>query len=186
MNLIEVQKKILRLIEEINPQGNNIENLTSDTDIKEKLNDVIDMILFELCKIKKIAVKEYLAVKAGTEINLLEDFENFFQLNKIKDVRYEQEDNFIKFLEEGKACVYYYKFPKHITRNTDAEKYKFECTDDVIECLIYGVAADVLKSDVANNYGQIYANRYMELKQALDPRYSKGNAIVCDDGIELY
>lgn len=186
MKLIDVQKKILRLIEEINPKGTKFEELTDDPDIKEKLNDVIDQVQFELCKIKKIPVKELISVKEGQEINVIEDFDAFFQLNKIKGVKYEQEDNFITFLEDGTASVYYYKFPTRITRDTNENKYTFECTDDVIECLVYGVAADVLKSDVANNYGQVYANRFEELKQSLDPRYGKGNAIVCDDGIELF
>ena len=48
----------------------------------------------------------------------------------------------------------------------------------------YGVAGDLLKSDVSNQYGQIYANRYAELKSQLDPRYSLGS-IYIDGGIDV-
>ena len=79
----------------------------------------------------------------------------------------------------------YYKFPKRITKDTDAEKYTFENTDDVLEVLVYGAAADILKNDVSSNYGKIYADRYNELKQGLDPRYSRGNVVICDDGLDF-
>ena len=36
----------------------------------------------------------------------------------------------------------------------------------------YGVAADLLKSDVSAEYGAVYATRYESMKQELDPRYS--------------
>ena len=48
----------------------------------------------------------------------------------------------------------------------------------------YGVAADLLKSDVSNQYGQIYANRYTELKQSLDPRYNTGGFYI-DGGTKI-
>ena len=38
----------------------------------------------------------------------------------------------------------------------------------------YGVAADLLKSDVSNGYGQIYSQRYETMLQRLDPRHSEG------------
>jgi hypothetical protein len=34
----------------------------------------------------------------------------------------------------------------------------------------YGIAADLLKSDVSTDYGRIYAERYAALKAELDPR----------------
>ena len=36
----------------------------------------------------------------------------------------------------------------------------------------YGVAADLLKSDVSSEYGAVYATRYESMKQELDPRYA--------------
>ena len=41
---------------------------------------------------------------------------------------------------------------------------------------------DLLKSDVSSNYGQVYAERYSELKQMLDPRQSQGSVYI-DGGI---
>ena len=38
----------------------------------------------------------------------------------------------------------------------------------------YGVAADLLKSDVSNAYGNIYAQRYEQMKGELDIRYNTG------------
>lgn len=185
ITLFEVKKKILRIIEEINTSNDATDaNIATDEDFGEKLNDIINEVLFELARIKKIPAKEDLNVAANQEMNLREDLENFYQLNCIKGVRYEQTDDTIEFLEGGTAKVFYYKYPKRISKETDAEKYKFEISDDAVECLIIGVAADVLKSDVSNNYGQIYANRYAELKQGLDPRYARGSIIVDNDGID--
>ena len=48
----------------------------------------------------------------------------------------------------------------------------------------YGVAGDLLKSDVSNQYGQIYSQRYAELKSQLDPRYSLGS-IYIEGGIDV-
>lgn len=183
MNLLEVQKKILRLIEEINTDSTN--DITKDPDIKEKINDVINLVYVELCRIKKLPAQEEMEVKENDEIVLDEELDNFYQLNVIKNVRYEQIENSIIFLEDGTAKIYYYKFPKKITKETDAEKYKFENTVDVIETLVMGVAADILKNDVSSNYGRIYAERYNELKQSLDPRFARGSVVVCDDGLDF-
>jgi hypothetical protein len=35
----------------------------------------------------------------------------------------------------------------------------------------YGIAADLLKSDVSTEYGAIYATRFETMLQRLDPRY---------------
>ena len=48
----------------------------------------------------------------------------------------------------------------------------------------YGVAADLLRSDVSNQYGQVYANRYAELKQNLDPRFNTGGFYI-DGGTKV-
>lgn len=168
MTLLEMKKKVLRLIEEISP---NNPLLTEDIDIKEKLNDVINQIMFELIRIKKIPAYEILEVKENEEIELSKELKNFFQLDNIKDIEYESFGNIIIPKEDGTARIFYYKFPKRITKETE-DDYKFEISDDVLEIMPYGVAADLLKSDVSSQYGSIYANRYSELKQNLDPRYS--------------
>lgn len=183
MNLLEIQKKVLRLIEEINTDNTN--EITKDPDIKEKINDVINQVYFELCRIKKLPATEELEVSENQEIVLEEELDSFYQLNTIRNVRFEEIENSIIFLEDGTAKIYYYKMPKRISKETDAEKYKFEASDEVLEILVYGVAADILKNDVSSNYGQIYAARYNELKQGLDPRYSRGSVVICDDGLDF-
>ena len=65
-----------------------------------------------------------------------------------------------------------------ITDTTIDEEYEFELTDDVLEVMPYGVAADLLKSDISNNYGKIYAERYETMKQQLDPRHSLGTIYI--------
>jgi hypothetical protein len=35
----------------------------------------------------------------------------------------------------------------------------------------YGIAADLLKSDISSEYGSIYATRYETMLQRLDPRH---------------
>ena len=49
----------------------------------------------------------------------------------------------------------------------------------------YGVAADLLKSDVSSQYGSIYAARYQQLLNELDVRYSTGS-LTLSEGIEVW
>lgn len=188
MTLLEMKKKILRLIEEIS-EG---ENLTDDPDIKAKLNDVINQIQFELARMKKIPV---ITTETITESNLefgLKTLDDFYQLdrvifkdnegNELPDV--EIFGNYITFPYAGTARIYYFKYPKRITDYTKDDEYKFELSDDALEILPYGVAADLLKSDVSNNYGEIYSKRYETMLQRLDPRYSMGS-IYIDGGIDI-
>jgi hypothetical protein len=58
------------------------------------------------------------------------------------------------------------------------DDYKFELSTDVLEIMPYGVAADLLKSDVSSQYGSIYAARYGELLNQLDPRYGTGSVLL--------
>ena len=55
---------------------------------------------------------------------------------------------------------------------------------DALEIAPYGIAADLLKSDVSNQYGAIYERRYREMIQTLDSRYSMGS-IEFDGGINI-
>ena len=81
----------------------------------------------------------------------------------------------------GLVTIYYYKYPDVIRANTK-DTYTFELSDDALEIMPYGVAGDLLKSDVSNAYGNIYSQRYEQMKQQLDPRYSLG-FIEIGDGI---
>ena len=71
MQLKELKKKVLRLIEEYD---SNSELLTSDPDISAKINDVINQVIFELARIKKIPKYFEMEVKQG-DLVTFSDFE---------------------------------------------------------------------------------------------------------------
>ena len=181
MTLTEMKKKVLRLIEEINPES---ELLTDDPDIANKINDVINQIQNELARIKKIPAREELEVEKDEEYDFSDIDRNMYQLNIVTGVENNIIGNTIIFRESGVAKVYYYKYPKQITFDTVGDDFKFELSTDVLEIMPYGVAGDLLKSDISANYGQVYSNRYEQLKQQLDPRYHTGNIFI--DGGDNY
>ena len=181
MTLREMKDRVLSLIEEINPES---EYLTDDPDIQEKINYVIDMKQHELARVKRLAVSEKIKVKKDSQSDLYEDYDNFYKLKNITGVSYELFDNIVTFNEDGEGIINYYRYPKLITKDTDMDKYKMELSRDVLEIMPYGVAADLLKSDVSSQYGSIYAARYREMLQNLDTRYGTG-AVTLDGGIEV-
>lgn len=179
MKLEELKKKVLALIEEIDTtQG----SFTSDPDIEAKLPYVINQVIFELARMKKIPVKETMEVTAGLELEL-NDLDNFYQLNQIRGVEVEVIDNFATFKEDGTADIYYYRYPTRITETT-ANTFNLELSDDALEIAVYGIAGDLLKADVSNAYGNVYMQRYQQMKQELDPRYAMGT-IYIEGGLEV-
>lgn len=171
MTLTEMKKRTLALIEEINKDS---KYLTDDIDIQEKINYVCDMIQNQLARIKKIAATETIEVTDGQEINLYEDLDNFYKLGKITGVSYNMFHNIITFNEDGSAKIDYYKYPKIIDADTIDDEYEFELSQDCLEIMPYGVAADLLKSDVSAQYGQVYANAYREALSLLETDTSDG------------
>ncbi len=177
MTLLEMKKKVLGLIEEISP---NNENLTDDPDIATKINDVINQIMFELARMKKIPRYLEFAVTEGD----LVDYERIeseggsavYQIDKASGIKYEYkaQGTIIKVLESGTIGIEYFIYPERITEKTKAQSYEFELSDDVLEIMPYGVAGDLLKSDVSAEYGTIYSKEYENKKQQLDPRYNMG------------
>ena len=178
MTLTEMKKKVLRLIEEINPES---ELLTGDTDISNKINDVINQIQNELARIKKIPATDELRVTKGEEYDLYDIDKNIYQLNIVKGVANTIVGNTVIFEEDGTAKVYYYKYPKQITFDTAGDTFKFELSTDVLEIMPYGVAGDLLKSDISANYGRVYSDRYESMLQRLDPRYHTGSIFIGSD-----
>lgn len=181
MTLKEMKEKTLRLIEEISP---NNQLLTDDPDISSKINDVINQIQNELSRMKKISARQELEVKVGDTYDLTELDKRFYQLNIITGVKNYVIGNTAMFYEDGTAKIFYYRYPKQITHDTE-DTYKFELSTDVLEIMPYGVAGDLLKSDISAQYGQVYSNRYNELKQQLDPRYHTGS-IYIEGGIDEF
>lgn len=179
MTLEDMKKKTYSLIEEYS--DNN--NFTEDEDLATKMNYVINQIQNELTRFKKIPKDKDMAVTEGQTIHLQDIDKEIYQLDLIRGVSYDIKNDKIKFTEDGTAEIYYYKYPKQINDETE-DTYKFELSTDLLEIMPYGVAADLLKSDVSSQYGSVYAARYREMLQALDPRYGTGS-IEITGGIQV-
>lgn len=180
MTLGDLKKKTLALIEEINL---NETDLTDDPDIAAKLPYVINQVLHELARFKKIPAYSEEEVEEGDELDLNE-LDRFYQLNIIQNVDYDYlDDTHVRFNESGTALIKYYRYPVNITMDS-ADTTKLDLSEDALEIAPYGIAADVLKADVSNQYGVIYANRYKEMIQTLDSRYSMG-AVEIEGGVEV-
>jgi hypothetical protein len=180
MTLKEMKIKVLGMIEELNP---NHELLTDDPDIATKINGVTNQVMFELARHKKLPGYVEIPVKKGDLIDFT-DIERHgkyevYQISIVRGVNcdYKAQGTIVKALEDGVAEVDYFKYPEAITDKTK-DSYEFELTPDVLEVMPYGIAADLLKSDVSTNYGRIYAERYEAMKQLLDPRYSTGGIYI--------
>lgn len=166
MTLSELKKRVLSLIEEINPES---ELLTDDEDIKTKINYCIDLKQTELSRIKKIPAIETIKGTKDKQVDLNEELDNFYKLDNVSGCDIDIFGNYIIFNEDGEVMCKYYKYPKKITSDTK-ETYKFELDPDVLDILPYGVAADLLKSDISAQYGRVYDNEYQRLLQSLDIR----------------
>ena len=181
MTLLEIKKKVLGLIEELNPDS---EFLTDDPDIATKINDVINQILFELARMKKIPKYIEIEVNEGELIDYerieKESGSEVYQISLVEGVAYEYkaQGTIIKALESGTMGIDFFIYPERITEKTNAKGYEFELTPDALEIMSYGVAGDLLKSDVSAEYGTIYATRYETMKQQLDPRYHMGSITI--------
>lgn len=174
MTLEEMKTKVYALIEEYNEEA---DDLTEDEDLATKMNSVINQIQNELARLKKI--EEYTTVEGenGSVIDFKSVDSNLYQLNIVRGVDCEIIGQKIKFNEAGTAEVYYYRYPEQIDIDTE-DSQELELSVDALEIMPYGVAADLLKSDVSSNYGAVYAARYQEMKNELDPRYSMGSIYI--------
>lgn len=186
MILNEMDKKVLSLIEELNP---NSEFLTDDPDIQAKKRYVTNQVLFELARIKKIPKYFEMAVKKGDLVS----FSNFeqecgyeiYQVAVVSGVNCipKADGTVFKVMEDGTMGVDCYVYPERITEKTK-DNYEFELSADALEIMPYGIAADLLKSDVSAEYGSVYATRYESMKQMLDPRYQMPS-ITFEGGVRI-
>jgi hypothetical protein len=181
-----MKKKVLGLIEELNPDS---EYLTEDPDIATKINDVTNQILYELARMKKIPKYAEMEVTEGDVIDFtgIESVVGYeiYQLMNVGGIRYEPKANgtVIKVLESGTAEIECYVYPERINDKTK-DSYEFEVSSDILEIMPYGIAADLLKSDVSTEYGAIYAARYESMLQRLDPRFQM-TSVYIDGGIDI-
>ncbi len=178
MTLTEMKKKVLGLIEELNPLS---EYLTDDPDIQAKINDVINQILYELARFKKIPKYVEIPVKEG-DILEFDDIEKasgyeVYQIDVICGVRYvpKASNTVFKMMETGTAEISFFAYPERIDAKTKDKGYEFELSNDALEVMPYGVAGDLLKSDVSTEYGSMYSSRYNDMLQRLDHRYQMPN-----------
>lgn len=180
MTLLEMKKQVLALIEELNPDS---ALLTDDPDISTKHNYVINQIMYELCRMKKIPKYAEMEVSKG-DLVTFEDIEGavgyeVYQLGTIGGVNFDlkADGTVIKVKESGTLEVNCYVYPERITDKTN-NNYEFELSADVLEIMPYGVAGDLLKSDVSTEYGSIYSTRYETMLQRLDPRYNMASIYI--------
>lgn len=186
ITLEEMKKKTLRLIEEISPDH---KDLTEDPDIAAKFNDVANQVMFELARLKKISKYIEMEVHKG-DLVTFEDLEKecgyaVYQIGSVQGVWYNPKANgtVLKFMEDGTAEIDVFVYPERITDKTKGG-YEIELSDDAIEIMPYGIAADLLKSDISTEYGSIYATRYESMIQRLDPRnamtsiYIEGGVVI--------
>ena len=187
MTLLEMKKKVLGLIEELNP---NSEFLTDDPDISTKINDVTNQVMFELARMKKIPKYVEIEVSAGDMVEFA-DIEKecgyeIYQIGIVCGVAhvFKADGTIVKVLEDGTAEIDCFVYPERITEKTKDKAYEFELSSDALEIMPYGIAADLLKSDVSAEYGRAYSVRYETMLQRLDPRYAM-NSIYIEGGVTV-
>lgn len=170
MTLGTMKKKVLSLIEEIDTDQ---KSLTNDPDIASKINYVVNQIQNELSRIKKIPAKKEYIIDDYKIYKMSDEMYQVFRI--IGCTSFEIIGKEIIFPEDftGNISIYYYKYPDEIN-DTTPDTYELELSQDALEIMPYGVAADLLKSDVSNNYGNVYAQRYEQMKQEIDIRYNTG------------
>jgi hypothetical protein len=108
-----------------------------------------------------------------------------YQLGNVSGIKYVPKANgtVLKIMESGTAEIDCYVYPERITENTTGN-YEFELSPDLLEIMPYGIAGDLLKSDVSAEYGAVYATRYESMLQRLDPRYQM-TSIYIEGGVDV-
>lgn len=179
MTLEEMKQKVYALIEEYSEDA---DDLTEDEDLALKMNSVINSVMFEVARMKKIPAKTTMEVvfaegEEEHEIEMTDIDSNIYQVDVIKGVDSIVHGKTVVFSEEGTAKIYYYKYPTAITESTD-DGYTFELDNDALECMVYGVAGDLLKADISQANGNIYMQRYENLLARLDSRQALGGIYI--------
>lgn len=174
MTLLEMKRKILGLIEELSPDS---EYLTEAADAGKRLNEVINQVMYELARLKKIPKYVELEVKKGDRIEFW-DLERLcgspvYQIGQVSGVSCMSRANgtVLVMLENGTAQIDVFVYPERITGHTRDGCYELELSLDALEIMPYGVAGDLLKGDPSMEHGNVYADRYENMLQRLDPRY---------------
>lgn len=200
MTAREMKIKTFSLIEELYPE---LAGLADDEDILKKINGVINSVMYELARLKKISAKYEYDVKEDTKTLILNDIPSFYQLISIPNIKYEILGNYeINFTlednDEEKATIYYYKYPEKMELEFSAteekteeevskeydDNFEFELSEDVLEIMPYGIASDLLKNDMISAYGKYFDERYQALKNMIDTRKTSGKGYI-DGGVDI-
>lgn len=173
MTLEQLKEKILSLIEELNPDS---QLLTDDPDIAAKLDSVIDQVSVELSRVKKLPRVIPVEAKRGQQLTF-EDLgelvgREVYQLDRVSGADHilRGGGTVVEFLASGEAVVEVFVYPAAVSAGQE-----LELSRDALEVLPYGVAADLLKSDISAGYGSVYAQRYEGMLRQLDSRYALGH-----------
>ena len=198
MRLKEMKIKTFSLIEEYYP---DVPDLAEDEDVINKINGVVNQIIMDLMKYRKLPASKEVEIKEEDSkildlSELLADcyqISNFYFEEEVVDYKMPNETTLILPEEYvGTFTIYYYKFPKlaKTTFESDEERaeedinFVFEQDPDILEIMPYGIAADLLKMDMISNYGSYFYQRYTELKQMIDSRKTKG-LVTITGGVDI-
>ena len=201
MTAKEMKIKTFSLIEEYYPER---AELADDQDVIYKINGVINSIMLDLMKYRKIPAKYSYELKEDNTSLTLSSIPGFYQLNTIPDIVYEIIGNYeivfdIEDIELPKTItIYYFKYPKLMDLTFKAtetktveevsaeydETFELELEPDILEIMPYGIASDLLKNDMISGYGRYFYERYIELKGLIDSRKTQGMAMI-SGGIDL-
>lgn len=186
MNGIDMKKKVLALIEELNE---NSAGMTDDPDIRTKYIHSANQVMFELARMKKLARYAEKQVEAGETLTLKDIGQligrDVYQLDQVRGISFDMKANgtVIKIRSTGLAEIECFVYPERITEENESD-YEYELSDDVLEIMPYGIAADLLKSDKSAEYGSVYASEYERKLNRLDPRNQMGMLII-EGGVDL-
>lgn len=201
MTAKEMKIKTFSLIEEYYPDRTE---LADDQDVIYKINGVINSIMLDLMKYRKIPAKYSYTLNENNKTLALSSIPDFYQLNTIPDIEYDIIGNFeivfnTKDLELPKEItIYYYKYPSLMDLTFEAtstqtkeevsaeydESFEIELDLDLQEIMPYGIASDLLKNDMISGYGRYFYERYNELKGLIDSRKTQGMATI-SGGIDI-
>lgn len=175
MTLETLKAETLKLLQEYMEDE---EDLTDDEDITANMIPAINKIIFELSRIKKITTYVTQSVKAGQILDLT-SLSNYYQLKTIRfkattteeEENFEIVGNFITFNNSGTVTIYYYKYPELITEDT-SDDYELELSLDALNVAPTGIAGTILMTDISNQYGAVFLNKYEQMIERLDSRTS--------------
>lgn len=201
MTAKEMKIKTFSLIEEYYPERTE---LADDQDVIYKINGVINSIMLDLMKYRKIPAKYSYTLNENNKTLALSSIPDFYQLNTIPNIEYDIVGNFeILFNTEDlelpkEITIYYYKYPSLMDLTFEAtstqtkeevsaeydESFEIELDLDLQEIMPYGIASDLLKNDMISGYGRYFYERYSELKGLIDSRKTQGMAMI-SGGIDI-